>query len=185
LQSKITGKLKAQVYARPMSKLIHSSGTLRVSQGEVFVDAFAPVQLSTESAFIHAGKGALASVKCIQGNTYIKSCSPRGTVFVEVAGKSIELNPGEELLVTDHKPDASEVRPADGLGRRHCQTTALAGRYITLSDFSIITLLSNTDSMTDLVHSRDSQSRRLVDRMLKTAAAVDLVMKYKGSYYAR
>ena len=64
---------------------------------------------------MRATKGALASVKSIQGSTYVRSCSGLGTVSVTVNGKSIELNPGEEVLVTNHKPDESEIRPGDGL----------------------------------------------------------------------
>jgi len=108
-----------------------------------------------------------------------------GIVSVKVGGKSIELNPGEEVLVTNHKPDETEIHPSDGLGRRLSHSIAVGPHFITVSEFAIITMLSNSDSLAGGVHSNAAANKRLVDRLLKTAATVDVVLKYKGAYTAK
>jgi hypothetical protein len=139
----------------------------------------------TASASVRTTKGALATVKTLQGNTYVRSISNLGTVFVSVENKTIALHPGEEMLISNHTPDASEVHPVDGLGRRNTQTTKAGQHFVSISDFSIITMLSSSESMAGVVHSKDESARRIFARTLKTAAAVDLVLRYRGAYSAR
>ena len=186
MPSKFVGKLSAQIYAKPKTRFLNTApGSLFLTSGEIFVNTYAPVEVRTEFAEIQASKGALASVKSIQGCTYIRSCSGMGIVSVKVGGKSIELNPGEEVLVTNHKPDETEIHPSDGLGRRLSHSIAVGPHFITVSEFAIITMLSNSDSLAGGVHSNAAANKRLVDRLLKTAATVDVVLKYKGAYTAK
>jgi len=65
-------------------------------------------------------------------------------------------------MVTNHKPDESMIHPSDGLGRRHSRTTVVGQQYITISDFAIITMLSNSDSLAELVRSKDGSDRRFM-----------------------
>jgi hypothetical protein len=186
LQSKVTGKHFAQIYARPNTHFVHTNGSVRLNRGEVFVNAAAnSVELKTELATVQALKGALLSVRTIQGNTYIRSCSSAGTVQVNVDGKTFAINPGEEMLLTNHRPDESEVRPTDGIGRRQSTTTVVGSHYVTISDFAIITMLSGSDALAELVHSKDANAKRLLGQLLKTAASVSTVTSYRGAYNAR
>jgi hypothetical protein len=186
LQSRFGSKLNAQLYAKPQTNFLYANNKIRLTKGELFVNATsASVELKTDAADIQAGKGALVSVRTLQGSTYVKSCSGSSTVNVIINGKTFALNTGEELLVTDHKPDDSEIHPADGIGRRQTSTSMAGRHYVTISDFAIITMLSQSDALAQVVHASDSESKRLLNSILKRAAAVDTVMKYRGAYSAK
>jgi hypothetical protein len=186
LPAKFAGKISAQIYAKPQSRLLHTApGAIHLSKGEIFVNTNAAVEIKTEAATVQTTKGALASVKSIQGCTYVRACSGLGTVKVVVDKRIIELNPGEELVVTSHKQDESEMHPSDGLGRRFSHSMQIGQHHVTVNDFAIITLLTNSDSLASVAHSNDAAARKLMDRMLKTAATVDLVFKYRGAYTAK
>lgn len=105
---------------------------------------------------------------------------------VQMAGsKGMPLNSGEELLLTDHEPDDYDIQPVDGLGRRNTRKFLVGHKHVAISDFSIMSLISNHESLLVLRSSSVSSERRLIDRMLKTAATVDVVLRYRGAYKAR
>jgi hypothetical protein len=70
-------------------------------------------------ATVRVSKGALVSVSVCDGRTYVRSCGELGTVIVNVEGRALPVNCGEEILVTDHTPITSEMNPSDGIGRRN------------------------------------------------------------------
>jgi hypothetical protein len=186
LPSRNGSKAMAHIFARPFTRLLHrANGMLRLTRGEVFIDAHNAVELETDSVGIKLASGALASIMVFQGNTYVKACSPLGSVSVMVNGKSFSLNPGEELLVSNSMPDQLEICPADGIGRRLSHSVSAGDRYVTISDFAIISMLSNSNCLATVVHSNDNSNRSLLGRVLKTAATVDTVLKYRGAYSAR
>ncbi|MBX9725549.1 MAG: hypothetical protein K2X81_29395, partial [Candidatus Obscuribacterales bacterium] len=138
-----------------------------------------------QSVEIQTFKGALASVRVHDGSTYVSACGASGTVSIIVNGQHIMLNSGEEMVISNHKPDDSEIHPSDGLGRRNSHTTAYGSKYVTISDFSIISMVSNHETLFAFHNSESSSERKLLDRLLKTAATVDLVLKYRGAYTAK
>jgi len=186
LPVKFAGNISAQIYAKPQSRFLHTApGAIHLSKGEIFVNTAAAVEIKTDAATVQTTKGALASIKSIQGCTYVRACSGLGSVKVVVDKRIIELNPGEELVVTSHQQDESEAHPADGLGRRYSHSMQIGQHHVTVNDFAIITLLTNSNSLAGVAHSNDAAARKLMDRMLKTAATVDLVFKYRGAYSAK
>ncbi len=179
------GKQIAQVYASPKAQLTHSTDGLSLQKGELFINASARIRVRTSSAEIHALKGALASVRVLDGITYIRACGASGTVSAIVAGQPIALGSGEEMVISNHKPDDSEIRPSDGLGRRNTHTIAYGSKYVTISDFSIISMVSNHETLFAFHNSENSSEKKLLDRLLKTAATVDIVLKHRGAYASK
>ena len=174
-------KQTSQIFARPNSQLLHrKDGTIKLLRGEIFMSTADSIKIRIASAEIQAEKGALMSVSSNQGCSYIRDCSGAGTVTVHINGKTIVLNAGEELLLTNHKPDQSELNPEDGVGRRHSRTMTIGNTYATISDFAIITLISSSAPVSDL----RSSNKQIINRMLKTAATIDMVLKHRGPYTA-
>lgn len=184
--SKPAVKLRsARVFASPRSSFVHhKDGSIDLSRGELCVSALQPAGIVSNGVTVLANAGGIVSVKSIQGNTYVRACSSAGTVAVKINGTTIKLNAGEEMIVTAHKPDRTELRPADGISRRNLRTMQVADRYVALCDFAIISMLSNGGALVGLQHSNDSTNKHLLSRMLKTAATVDTVLNYRGAYEA-
>ncbi len=177
------GKEVAQIYASPAAQLtVDPKGTMHLSDGEVFFNASGLLRVETASAEVHLSRGALASIKVEGGCTYIRVCSGSGTVSAKVNGKLISLNSGEELSVKNHKH--AEFHFTDKLARRNTQTSKVGEHAIAISDFSIMSMVASHESLCSLHKSNLSSDKRLLDRLLKTAATVQVVFKYKGAYEA-
>jgi hypothetical protein len=180
------GKKLAQIYVSPRTELSSTvDGTLQLQSGEIFLDASCPLPVQAGSIQVLAGKAALASIRSKDGITYVRVCSSAGSVSVKVNGRTLLLNAGEELMACVHRPDNSEIHPADGMARRNSHTTAYGNTYVTISDFSIISMVSAHDMLCSLHDSENSADRLLLNRLLKTAATIDVVLRHRGAYSAR
>ncbi len=174
---------QAQVYANSNSQFIYTSGgVLHLSKGGVFLNTTESSIVKTDFVEVTARRSALVFVSAFDDSTTVRSCGNNGTVIVKINGKTVSLNSGEELIVSNHKPDYTEIRPSDGVGRRNSRTVIAGSKYITISEFSILTMVSQHEKLFALRKSVDISERRLLARLLKTAATVDAVLKYRGSY---
>jgi mucin-19 len=181
------GKAVARIYAGPATAFDHANGgAIYLKRGEIFLDAARTVEVSTDLFTVAATRGALVSVRSFQGGAYVRACGTAGSVSVRVGRRIIELSSGEELLVTNHKPQPYEIKPADGLARRNSRSAAAESHlYTTISDFAIVSMLSSSSSLSPVLHSLDPLNKRLIDRLLKAAASVDAVFGKRGPYQSR
>jgi fibronectin-binding autotransporter adhesin len=155
---------------------------MHLSSGEVFLDVSGTVHLTAGPVEVKATSGALVSVSTDGRCTFVRSCSGSGYVSTRVSGRTFVLNPGEEILVTGHKPDDLQTCASDGLARRNSRTVACGSLYVTVSDFSIISLVTNHEKLSQLHDSSIRADRRLLARLLKCAASVEVVLGNRGAY---
>ena len=182
VQSQPKRRVKAEIFATANTSFAHRNGCLYLRTGEMFVDAHQSTSVESGGAEVLLKRGALASIQCTNGCTYVRSCSDNGTVSVALEGEIIDLNSGEELLVADHKPDVSDVEPADRIGRRFTRMIKIGhNMHAGIRDFSILSLLlSNSCSVSRHIRS----DKNLLERLVKTAATIDVVLKQRGAYKA-
>jgi mucin-19 len=175
----------ARIYASARAGFVQGeNGVIDLSSGELFINAVEPVELRSGAVLVLANSGALVNLQSRSGVTQVRSCSGAGAVEVTVDGTRIRLNAGEEIIVTACRPDSGALYPADGIGRRHSRISRTGSHYVTLSDFAIITMISNSGTISGLSHANDAADRHLFARLLKSAATVDTVLKYRGAYTA-
>lgn len=171
--------------------LTNNDGTLSLSSGDILVCGEHPLEIAAQlhdskgkensiagPITVHASKGCVASISCHSGSAAVRSCSRVGAISVSAGGKRFSLGPGEEILVTTEKPTAAQSNPPDGLGRRGTRTGSAGQCYITRSEFSIVSLLVQLP----ITNSESISNKQLFNQVMKTAATVDVALKYKGPY---
>jgi hypothetical protein len=174
-----SGGTALHVYSAPKTEMAHSNaGVLSIAFGELFVDAASGANIHTNLGSVQARKGSLCSLRNDGNSVYVRALSDVGHTKVVSENREVNLAPGEELLLTNHAPLVTEIKPGDGVGRRGANTREIgAQKFATVSDFSMITFIANSKSFT-----AQAPNRKLVERMLKTAAAVSMVTQRKGAY---
>jgi hypothetical protein len=159
------------------------AGRVHLRNGRIFLDASTTLVVHTKFADVYANKSALVQVSIENGNVSVRACSGIRDVSVVLAGNRIDLCSGQEVIVTESVPGSSDLLPQDGIGRRHQQTYPLpGGLHVTVSDFSLVSAIVNTSKLTELKHSVVPSDQRLLKRLIRSAAAVDVVMRSKGIY---
>lgn len=155
--------------------------------GDLMISPTVKTIIHTPLADIHVKKGALLSLSCGKSGVRIIDCGNSGEIrVVAPSGKSIWLEPGEELTLAKPPLQNDEMLVEDGIGRRRFRQVDL-GRdvYSGLCDVSLISLLGNLEHLNALRHPRNELEARFRSQLMKTASAVEIVTKSRGAYQAR
>jgi hypothetical protein len=160
--------------------------TIRLNVGAIFLKASDATTIQTAIGIVNAQRGAVVLTEQSKEGLRVKAMSGLGHVTVIVEGKTIQLPPGQELLVSDHQPSDAEIMPADGVGRRSLAKTKLNNNlHAVQSDFSLISLMRSAKYLEELRKHNSSEFDELTKQLLKTAASVELTTRERGRYYVQ
>jgi hypothetical protein len=74
----------------------------------------------------------------------------------------------------------------DGLARRGIKQITCESAQVVSSEISLVNALMNHPLLLDLRKATDSTSKAMVDKIVKTAAAIHLITdRYEGPYFAK
>lgn len=174
--------MKARISGLRGSRVSMVKNALLLYEGELFVDADSAMTITAVHGDVELRKGALVHIDTRGGNLHVKACSNAGDVAVSVRGHKMSLQPGQEVILVNHVPSDSDLHQADGIGRRRQEIRQLSGgMHVVMSDFSVITVLGNLNAVRS---SGTESNKRVIERMLKTAAALDVLTRSRGAYFA-
>ena len=180
--SAIPNKELARVYSDAPQNITGTAESFRITNSEALISATTAVSINTSAAQILLMKGALASIRDEEGVTFIRSCSHAGSVRVQVGKDIFSLNSGEELIVSKNIFDLKTSIFSDRLARRNTRFHRSGNSYLSISDFSIVSLMTTSNHLSHFRKSNDNADKRILARLLKTAATIDVVLKNRGMY---
>jgi hypothetical protein len=143
--------------------------------------------VTTCGARIHVAKGAVAFVASNGNDVSILALhdSKAADIGVLVHGREIHLRAGEQLVITNRAGSLSDTNPLSDLAVRNIREHHLpdGGRAFTC-DFSIPSALSSLHSLKHLPKSPSAYLRATYVKLLKNAAALQMLNTGKGPYKA-
>jgi hypothetical protein len=166
------------------SRVVASEGgSIALLEGRVFLHSQAPQIVRTKLGDAYLQGDSVNSLEVSNGQTRLLCCSePKSSIFV--ANKhGIPMNWGMETVVTNHAPTWNDAVPNDGIGRRQFEMHKLNDLHCVMSDFSIHALMLKGRHLKSIRVPACSTHERLRDKLLKTAAALQVVTAKKGRYY--
>lgn len=155
-----------------------SASSMNLINGMVMLRAPGTTTVQTDFAKVTAERGALVAVEQQDGITRVRALSGPGDTIVTAGNKTVQLNPGEELMLSAQPLKRNDMNPADGIGRRMSKPFRVAGFYAALSDFSIASFIHGDQRVRDFI----SQGDNMFEGLLKTAVAVEMVTSPRGRY---
>lgn len=184
ITSTTRGKQIAQFICKETAQVVHTAKEIRFS-GEALVAALDDISVVTDFGEVLMRKGAMAHLTCSSDRLVVRACSAARDTRIVAGGRSYCLGTAEELLITDHQPAGAESSPADGIGRR-CQQVLPFGNGIfgVKSEISLVSMIRCAPELANLAYSSASSERKLFARLLRTSAAVDVVLHANGNYHA-
>lgn len=96
------------------------------------------------------------------------------------AGKStVQLAPGFEFVAADRKLSRIDLKPKDGIARRHFQF--LEGGHLAVSEFSVESAIQNSDLIADIRQNTSGvKERRILSDMSKMASVLNYMRGESG-----
>jgi len=161
-----------------------SAGAVAISEGECLISAGSGLTVLGPTAETIAKQNALIDVEAYAGNFRVKALSGPGHVSILEGDQSLPLHPGQEIMITKRKIDDSDKKPPDGIGRRFIEELKLKdGARAIMSDYSIMSFLA-AEHLLQLRRSADPKDQNIINRILKTAAAIQSLTASRGNYTA-
>lgn len=125
---------------------------------------------------------SVAAIEAGQGLMRVQCCTEPKSVLLVSKKYGIPMQWGMESLVVDHPATWEEAIPKDGIGRRAFEIHQREQHNFVLSDFHLITLLSHAPHLSLLRKPSHNRHAMLKERLLKTAASLQLVTSSHGQY---
>lgn len=179
--------------------------SIKFQRGEMFLHPLQALDIDCRFGKVRVKKGAFASVCQTESQLRVSAYTGPGDIEIIVTGRktmsskhdenntrTIKLNPGEELILSDRELTEDERMREDGIGRRkfvsHSVATAmtdLSAIRVTLCDFSIASALGSVPHLKCLSNPTADLERALNKKLLKTACVLSVVTGNRGAYQAR
>lgn len=156
-----------------------------LSSGRLLVEAQKAGVVVTPLADIYVKRKALVLLRVQQSSTRCLVLWDNGFSSVSVLcnKKHVRLGPGHEVLVTDHSPDYREIAQEDEIGRRTIKVHQVGGgRVVTTAEFSLLHALERDPLLYSVFQDPQEKDRQLKERIVKTAAVLNLVTARHGYY---
>lgn len=138
------------------------------------------------SILVKAGTVAVVTTSDEATQVFDLSDTRVGDVAVTIPGKAIyHLGPGKEVTIALGDCDPFDSMTADGIGRRnvHVEELTEENLVVVTNDFSILHALLKHPVFNQMQQSSAPEERNLLDKALKTAAALSLTVdRTRGAY---
>jgi hypothetical protein len=106
-----------------------------------------------------------------------------GDVSVLVSGQEVNLRAGEQVLLTGASGRSSQLQLLPNVALRGETEHKLSdGNRAFVSEFSIPSAINTLDSLKNLARSSNASERAVFNKILKNAAALQMLLAPKGPY---
>lgn len=137
----------------------------------------------TGSTKLHLSKGSIIAFAYNDQGLSVFNLHDRfsGAVKLEIAGKTIELHPGHQMIIASGKTtEVSKLQPIAKLAvRRPQHVVAVGDMHLCDSEFSLVSCINNVPSVRDLTLNDANRNT-----IFRTFAALQLITRGAGGYTA-
>ncbi|MBY0550463.1 MAG: hypothetical protein K2W95_24505 [Candidatus Obscuribacterales bacterium] len=180
----------ASSYMRPSQHAVVSQlddSTFELKHGEVIVSANRRSTVTSGEHTVDAAPGSIVHVTREGDVLKVRNlCDAVGkTVRVLVAGKSMPVNVGEEVVIGFSDGAVNSAIKGDNIGRRKVSRFVVDGRHsIVKSELSVVALIQKSNLLTSMYTKGSAADRNVMERIMKMAAALFQVTGKRGAYSA-
>lgn len=161
-----------------------SDSSLVVHEGEYLVSTTNSTRLHCGEFEVRLGRGVVVLVSSNQDGAKIYNLHDQrsGAVQAQVAGRSIAIPLGTELLIPAKRADSGRFVPGDHIGRRRTSSITAGATKCWGSEVSMISLMSQLELLRNLAGAKDKSVSALKMKLLKTTACVLSTTAGHGGY---
>jgi hypothetical protein len=155
---------------------VQSAEHLDVRNGTALLVADRDMEIALKAGTLKLAEGAVVLVSNTENGTAVFDFHDKGkgTVCLDIAGKTVALSPGRHLHATSHPSrDFAEVNGLDMISHRRVSTSVITGG-VTLhsSEFSTLSAMEMIGPLKKVMSSTHPEARKLAQQMIKTSAVL-------------
>jgi hypothetical protein len=177
----------AQVkFTQSASIAIENDSALNIKFGDVLVNTTAPTTITAGRYSIKLAAGTVAMISNRQEHVVVRDLyeSKGGSIIVITPEqKTLAAQVGQEIIVGRAGLSYTKVLGEDAVGRRrmrHIDMGRLSNAVI--SEVSLVSLLQNTDVLSQLMRSDAADDKALINKVEKMAVVLQFATGSHGNY---
>lgn len=163
----------------------NARGEVALLSGRILFHTNSKQILQSRLGDIYMQPGAIAAVEAKNGMLRVQCCTEPRSVLLVSKKFGTPLHWGMEAMIVDHAATWEEAFPTDGVARRSFEIHRMNSNNCVLSDFQMFSLLKKASHLAPIRKPANDEQFELRNRLLKTAAALQLVTGKKGNYQVR
>jgi hypothetical protein len=173
-----------RMYAQPGSVFtFNANDGVKLIKGRLIVCASSAINVGTERASVNIQNTEYVAIENLKGGTRIQAMNDWDGIAVTTSFGETKLDCGRELFIANATNATCKLLPCDGVGRRVVRCTQSAGGdTLMVSEYSMLGTLKYHAAARALRADGDEESKRIVEDLVKTCAAVECVTQSHGKY---
>jgi hypothetical protein len=176
--------LPSRLFAQPGTVFTFNKDSgLKVVRGRLLICANGDLSVRAGETAFAAEPGERLAVENFNGRTRVQALDVSDCLSIKTAERLVKLDCGRELFIADGACATADALPYDGIGRRivAASHTATGGSMVT-SEFSMLGMFKNHPAAKALRADHDGESRKILEGLIQTCAAVEYVTSSHGKY---
>lgn len=173
-------------YVGPCKVSLVSEGIVDLKEGEALISANRRTVVKMGDCLVHLKPGTVAVVGMKDGLAKVRNVFEKkdtGAQVIVASKRAIGLQVGQELIVGPRGTSLVRSLSQEPVGRRRSRSLELASGHTCISsEFSLSSLLQNSQILAQLVRSSADNDRLIARKILKMSVCLTLVTASHGNY---
>lgn len=164
---------------------VENENSIQLKEGELLVSADTLTAIRTSSGMVTLTPGSIALISKSGDTLKVRSLYDTGVSSIKVyCGKqSMPLTAGQEIIVATTYDTTSKSMRSDSVARRRLKSIDLIdGRNLTHSEYSFLTLLSSSATLSKVMKNSDNDSQPIAERVSKMMVMLGIVTASHGQF---
>lgn len=163
-----------------------ADGSITVNSGEFVIDASKNMVVNVGTHKLNIRKGTIVLISKNHARTKVFNLCDSGlnSISINTPRGEISTSAGQELVLDATMDTITAELKSDGIARRrlHVMDTASGGSMAAMSEFSIVSLFQNNDSLKHVFHRSEKDAKSMSDRIMKMGVCLQQVTGSRGAY---
>jgi energy-converting hydrogenase Eha subunit C len=162
-----------------------NAGAINLKSGEMLISAAKDTIVKSGDVTVQIHAGTIALVTHENGIVKVRNMweTGAGTIREVVANKYFDVAAGQETIVSADETRIHESLERDMIGRRRTRLLDIPGGYkLSRCELSMVSLIQNTDMLTNLINSQNAADKALAGKLIKMAAVLTQITGRHGQF---
>ncbi len=185
LQTMNTGNATIKATVLGARVVVNKNGTIVLNDGEILVSSHQKTTVNIGDHLIDIEPNTLVLLSRDKdlvkvGTLWAKKLN---AVRAQMKDKFVSIVEGQEVAIGSSSEAMLQQMKGDKVARRNVRGYDLpGGHHIACSEFAFVSLIQNSELLSKLTKSQDSDDRVIADRVFKMAACISYVTRNRGAY---
>ncbi len=157
------------------------TNTVKLTDGSILIEAKGDCSVVMPMCTLYLKRGSLALCQADEDRDACSILLESGRLLLEK--KYLKLWAGNRVWLSSSNTHPQSSKTPEKVGVRQVNTSVLGNIRLTTAEFSLVQTMQQNPLVFALMHSNDGNDQSLKNKLIKTAAILDMITPGHGRFY--